>query len=78
MTTFRLGNALRNFLVFAAIPVLAMAAVLLRFPVHAEQLAATFRQGKLSVTIPYDSPRQSSGDLTVEVLDPEDHPLGAV
>jgi uncharacterized protein YfaS (alpha-2-macroglobulin family) len=55
-----------------------MAAFLLKFPVHAQQLAATFRQGRLVVTIPYDSPRQSSGKLTVEVLDPEDRSLGRV
>ena len=61
MNTLRIGNALRNFLIFAAVPVLAMAAFLLKFPVHAQQLAATFRQGRLVVTIPYDSPRQSSG-----------------
>ena len=76
MNTFRTGTALRNFLIFAAVPVLAMAAFLLRFPVHAQNLAATYRQGKLAVTIPYDSPRQSSGKLIVEVLDPEDHSLG--
>jgi hypothetical protein len=76
METFKTGSALRNFLFFAAVPVLAMAAFVLRFPVHAAQLAATYRQGKLSVTIPYDSPQGGSGKLTVEVLDPEDHSLG--
>jgi len=78
METFRLGKTLRNFLVFAAVPVLAMAAFLLRFPVHAAQLAATYRQGKLAVTIPYDSPQAGSGKLIVEVLDPEDHSLGSI
>ncbi|HEX8798920.1 MAG TPA: hypothetical protein VF772_09915, partial [Terriglobales bacterium] len=37
---------------------------------------ATYRDGTLHVTIPYDVNHAGSGELTVEVLDPEDHVLG--
>jgi A-macroglobulin TED domain/Alpha-2-macroglobulin family/A-macroglobulin receptor binding domain/MG2 domain/Carboxypeptidase regulatory-like domain/Alpha-2-macroglobulin bait region domain len=78
MTNLRPGSSLRNLLIFAAAPLFALAALVLKFPAQSQQLAATYRQGKLSVTIPYQSPREGSGKLTVEVLDPEDHSLGRV
>src|SRR5580698_9352862 len=78
MTTVRPGFSLRNLLIFAALPLFAVATILLKIPAQSQQLAATYRQGKLSVTIPYASPREGSGKLTVEVLDPEDHSLGRV
>jgi uncharacterized protein YfaS (alpha-2-macroglobulin family) len=39
---------------------------------------ATYTHGTLHVTIPYDVNHAGSGELTVEVLDPEDHVLGKV
>jgi len=37
---------------------------------------ATYTHGTLHVTIPYDTERTGTGNLVVEVLDPEDHVLG--
>jgi hypothetical protein len=37
---------------------------------------ATYSQGLLRLTIPYHAARAGAGQLTVEVLDPEDHVLG--
>jgi len=45
---------------------------------HAGTLAATYRHGSLTITIPCDSVAEGHGKLAVEVLDPEDHALGRV
>src|SRR5262249_25196721 len=37
---------------------------------------ATYTHGALHVTIPYDLDHAGNGELTVEVLDPEDHVIG--
>jgi uncharacterized protein YfaS (alpha-2-macroglobulin family) len=42
------------------------------------QVLATYVHGVLDVVIPYSAPRNGAGDLTVEVLDPEDHVVGGV
>ncbi len=42
------------------------------------QLSATYSQGLVHVTIPYQAPRAGSGKLSVEVLDPEDRVIGRV
>jgi uncharacterized protein YfaS (alpha-2-macroglobulin family) len=55
---------------------MATAAIFFLTRVHAEQAAATYAHGKLSIAIPYHSAREGSGTLTVEILDPEDHVLG--
>jgi hypothetical protein len=44
--------------------------------VQAEQTAATYAHGKLSVTIPYHAASRGSGKLVAELLDPEGHVLG--
>jgi uncharacterized protein YfaS (alpha-2-macroglobulin family) len=44
--------------------------------VQAEQTAATYAHGKLTVTIPYHATSQGSGKLVAELLDPEGHVLG--
>src|SRR5258708_25154929 len=41
-------------------------------------LSATYTHGILGLTIPYRAVRDGAGQLTVEVLDPEDHVLGSV
>src|SRR5215467_8387797 len=41
-------------------------------------LAATYAHGVLHVTIPYRGADTGSGQLTVEVLDPEDEVLGRI
>src|SRR5579864_3729578 len=41
-----------------------------------QSAAATYSQGILRVTIPYTAPHSGRGQLTVEVLDPEDQTLG--
>ncbi|MGO8787125.1 MAG: MG2 domain-containing protein [Terriglobia bacterium] len=42
----------------------------------APSIAATYSQGTLHLTIPYHTARAGSGQLTLEVLDPEDNVLG--
>jgi uncharacterized protein YfaS (alpha-2-macroglobulin family) len=42
-----------------------------------ESLVATYSHGALRVTIPYHAPHIGAGQLTVEVLDPEDKVLGS-
>jgi hypothetical protein len=39
-------------------------------------VSAIYIAGKLRLSIPYNAPRNGEGDLTVEVLDPEDHVVG--
>jgi hypothetical protein len=39
---------------------------------------ATYAHGILHLTIPYHADRRGTGQLTVEVLDPEDHVLGEI
>ena len=78
MTTLRPGYSLRGLRFSATVLLLALAVLLFNFPAQEQQLAATYRHGNLSVTIPFSSTREGKGELTVEVLDPEDRPLGRV
>jgi len=78
MIVARIGRSARDFRILAAVLLVAMAVLPFSFSSQTRQLAATYRQGKLFVTIPYDSAREGSGTLTVEILDPEDHSLGRV
>jgi hypothetical protein len=55
---------------------LGSAAVLLLSRADAEQAAATYSHGSISVTIPYHGQRAGEGRLAAEILDPEDHVLG--
>src|ERR1700755_243927 len=57
---------------------LASAAFLSTARARAEQLAATYTRGSLSITIPYHSARSGRGRLIAEIIDPEDHVLGQV
>jgi hypothetical protein len=43
---------------------------------NAQQPAAFYARGKLSVTLPFHLAHAGKGRLTVEILDPEDHVLG--
>jgi A-macroglobulin TED domain/Alpha-2-macroglobulin family/Carboxypeptidase regulatory-like domain/MG2 domain/A-macroglobulin receptor binding domain/Alpha-2-macroglobulin bait region domain len=70
-------RSFRLFLPFVLLLVLAAVAFSLRHA-RAQQLAATYTRGNLSVTVPYQSTRAGSGKLTVEILDPEDNVLGRV
>ena len=76
MTTRILGCSLRIFRSAGTILLLALGATVPGFSAQAQQLAATYRHGSLSLTIPYDSAQEGSGKLTVEILDPEDKPVG--
>ena len=66
-----------RFLLPSALVFLLVAGVVFS-PAHAraEQVAATYTHGNLSVTIPYHSAHAGSGRLVAEILDPEDHILG--
>ncbi len=78
MATSRIGCILRDFRLFAPVLLLALGALPSIVQPEGQQLAATYRHGNLSVTIPYNAPEAGSGKLTVEILDPEDKPLGRV
>src|ERR1700689_826578 len=39
-------------------------------------VSATYMRGMLHVVVPFNAPRNGAGDLTVEVLDPEDRVVG--
>ena len=78
MTTRRPGCSPSIFRFFATVLLLTMGASLSIFQARAEQLAATYGHGSLSVTIPYNSSQEGSGRLTVEILDPEDKSVGRV
>jgi uncharacterized protein YfaS (alpha-2-macroglobulin family) len=70
-------RSFRLFLPFVLLLLFAAIAFSLRHAL-AQQLAATYTRGNLSVTVPYHSARAGSGKLTVEILDPEDNVLGRV
>jgi A-macroglobulin TED domain/Alpha-2-macroglobulin family/Carboxypeptidase regulatory-like domain/MG2 domain/A-macroglobulin receptor binding domain/Alpha-2-macroglobulin bait region domain len=78
MSHARLGCSLRDFSLIASALLLTFVALPFNLQAQAKKLAATYREGKLSVTIPYDSLHEGSGKLTVEVLDPDDTVLGRV
>jgi len=78
MNSARFAFSVRAFCFFAAISLLAVKALQTNSSVQARELAATYKHGSLSVTIPYDSANEGSGKLTAEILDPEDHSLGRV
>ena len=72
-----LNLVFRLLLPFALVLVIA-SAVLSLGHARAQQPAATYTRGRLSVTIPYHSQREGSGKLIAEILDPEDHTLGRI
>ncbi len=45
-------------------------------PANSESAVVTYSRGSLHMTIPYDVPHAGAGQLSVEVLDPEDQILG--
>jgi len=78
MTIGRLSLSPRNCRLLATIPLLIVVVLSSTFMAHAGTLAATYRHGSLTITIPCDSVAEGHGKLAVEVLDPEDHALGRV
>ncbi len=68
---------------FTVFSVTAFAAVATIFSLHTAEaggyrpsLIATYVHGELQVTIPYRDLRTGAGQLTLQLLDPEDHVLG--
>ena len=72
----------KSVLFLAALLVIAAALTLQSFQnaeaAHGGTLTATYSSGTLHVTIPYHGLHAGAGQLTVEVLDPEDAVLGRV
>ena len=68
------------FFFLAAVLVIAAAVTLQSFQAanaaNGDSVEATYLHGVLHVTVPYDLPRAGAGQLTAEVLDPEDRLLG--
>jgi len=62
---------------FAAVLVVGLCASLSLLQPQGRRLGATYRDGKLTVSIPYIASESGSGRLTIEVLDPDDKLLGS-
>jgi uncharacterized protein YfaS (alpha-2-macroglobulin family) len=69
LLAFRLFAASTILLPFLAAPATVQAR-------EGKPLAATYANGRLALTIPYHTDRAGSGQLVVELLDPEDKVLG--
>ena len=76
MTVRRPGYSLRTLRFFATILLVGLCASLSLPRSQDRRLGATYRDGKLAVSIPYNAPESGPGRLTIEVLDPDDKPLG--
>src|SRR5258708_8990884 len=65
---------------FAAMLIVAVVVTAVSFQgvraANSESVSATYSHGTLHVTIPYNLTHSGTGQLTVEVLDPEDQVLG--
>jgi hypothetical protein len=77
MSFSRFQPSLR-FLLPLALVLLAALVIPFLIDARAQQPAATYTHGNLSVTLPYHSARAGSGKFTAQILDPEDHILGQV
>ena len=66
------------FMLTGALVIATLMVVLLYSTPHGETPAATYTQGVLHVDIPYHAARSGAGQLTLEVLDPEDKVLARV
>src|SRR5215813_9394671 len=60
----------------AAVTLAAAALILYSTRATGTETSAIWSNGTLHVTIPYRAAHAGAGQLTVEVLDPEDHVLG--
>jgi hypothetical protein len=78
MTTSRLLRLLTSLCPLALSSLLGFAVAFPASILDAQQLAATYSHGSLTVTIPYDSAQEGSGKLVAEILDPEGHSLGRI
>jgi hypothetical protein len=71
-----------SFLWFTPLLVIAAGILLLSFqapqPPSGQSAVATYSHGIVRITIPYIAPHSGVGQLTVEVLDPEDRTLGRI
>ncbi|HEV2989220.1 MAG TPA: hypothetical protein VG759_12320 [Candidatus Angelobacter sp.] len=64
---------------FLPVALLVIAAVVVLqafYPANNETTGATYSHGVLHIAIPYKAVHAGAGQLTVEVLDPEDQILG--
>jgi hypothetical protein len=80
MNTGKRHHHSARFLVFILTAFLTLAALIVRQPFQAAggapSAVATYLHGLLHLTIPYHGARAGIGELTIEVLDPEDKVLG--
>lgn len=76
----KIKGSSRTFLFLAAFLVIAAVVVIVQpFQAASSDVAkATYTRGALHVSIPYAATRSGSGQLTVEVLNPEDQVLGRI
>ncbi len=82
MNTTRPRRHLAKFYFIVLSALLSLGALIVLQPFEASGdapfTAATYSQGLLHLSIPYQAPRAGSGQLTLEVLDPDDNVLGRV
>ncbi|MGA9670572.1 MAG: MG2 domain-containing protein [Terracidiphilus sp.] len=78
MIVRRPGCSLRTPRFFAVLLLVGLCASLSLLQPQPRHLGATYRDGKLAINIPYNASEPGSGRLTIEVLDPDDKPLGRV
>ncbi|MGA2649186.1 MAG: MG2 domain-containing protein [Terracidiphilus sp.] len=78
MNVRRPDVSLRTLRFFAAVLLVGLCASLSLLQPQVRRLGATYRDGKLAVSIPFNAPESGSGRLTIEVLDPDDKLLGHV
>jgi hypothetical protein len=82
MKTGRLQQNLVRVAVLTFAVFLPIAAIVFMRPIGGSASAAsvsavaTYSRGTLHLRIPYDAPRAGAGQLTLEILDPDDHVLG--
>jgi len=81
MNTSKQRHAARifTFCVTALLTLIVLAGLFAFHPSEAApSVTATYAQGSMHLTIPYHTAHAGPGQLTIEVLDPEDHVLGSV
>ena len=74
----RFDSSLRSLRLFVLYPIFLVITLLYASTAPAQQLAASYAHGNLSITIHYHSGYAGSGKLIVDILDPDDRTLGRV
>src|SRR5258706_12180878 len=74
----RLGLSVSTLMVLFLAAVVSLATLSQDRPENQGSVSATYKEGTLRVSIPFDAPHTGAGYLIVEVLDPEDRIAGRI